>query len=267
MLQYFEIDREETVKFVSSPPAPRQKSYHEIMWVQNGTADFIVDGDIFNVHANAFFIIPRERYHQFLPNEAISGQVIRFSEDFLDDFPRLLFSKFSHVSEVKIEGETAHTFELLFQLFKQEYSEKQDTPHVMMNLLKTIIYKLDAIKRKQFPGCSEQESSIDLFDQFQLLLDQHITEHKKVSFYAELLHITPRKLGDTIKLILNNTTENIILQRLLIEAKRQLKYTNKTVTQVAYDLGFQDNSYFTKFFKKMTNMTPKQYRSINLIAK
>lgn len=260
VIQYFEIDTKTTQEFISSPPAPRQKNYHEIMWVQDGEADFVIDGDVFNVSSPSFFIIQKDRYHQFLPNKAIVGQVIRFSEDFLDEFPRLLFSKFSHISEVKINGKDELYFEKLFDLFKTEYNESEHSLKVINNLLKTIIYKLDNIRRQQFSK-PEDLLSIDLFDQFQVLLDEFVTKERAVKFYADKLNVTSRKLGNTIKSLFHTTTENIILQRLLIEAKRQLAYSDKNIAQIAYDLNFKDNSYFTKFFRKQSFITPKQYRS------
>ena len=259
MLHYFKISKKGIEELIQKPLAPRQRAYHEIMWVQKGGANFLIDGDRFSVQANAFFIFPKDRIHQFLPNQVIEGQVIRFSEDLLDDFPRLLFSKFNHISEIKITDSDNKSLEHLFQSFELEY-ELHTKSTTIINLLKTIICKLDDIKQKQFPCQKTYHYSIDSFDRFQLLLDKHILEHKKVGFYAEKLHVTPRKLGETIKSILNKTTTEVISNRLLIECKRRLLYSNDNITEIAYELGFEDNSYFTKFFKKMTNMTPKEYR-------
>lgn len=267
MLQYFKIDKQEVKALVKRPLSPRQRAYHEIMWVQHGTVNFIIDGDKFNVQANAFFIFPKDRIHQFLPKQVIEGQVIRFSEDLLDDFPRLLFSKFNHISEIKVGEPDNKSLELLFEVFSEEYKLYKEKSAMIISLLKVIIIKLNHIKQKQFPCQKTYPYSIDTFDQFQLLLDKHITEHKKVSFYAEKLNITPRKLGETIKSILNKSTNEIISDRLLIECKRQLLYSNNNITKIAYDLGFEDNSYFTKFFKKLTDLTPKEYRSKSNIAR
>jgi len=260
MLQYFKINKEELKKLIANPTAPRQRPYHEIMWIQKGAANFLIDGDRFSVQANAFFIFPKDRIHQFLPKQVIEGQVIRFSEDLLNDFPRLLFSKFNHISEIKISNSDNKSLELLFKLFELEFNLHSDFYLVTIIILKTIIYKLDDIKQKQFPCQKTYHYSTDTFDRFQSLLDKHVLEHKKVNFYAEKLHITPRKLGETLKSILNKTTTEVISNRLLIECKRQLIYSKNSITEIAYELGFEDNSYFTKFFKKLTNMTPKEYR-------
>ena len=265
MLHYFNINPQELKQLIAQPLPPRQRAYHEIMWVQKGVATFNVDGDTFNIEGNAFFILPKDRMHQFLPQELVQGHVIRFSEDVLVDFPRLLFSKFNHISEITITDRDVKNLELLFQLFAEEYRTHDENTAVITGLLKVIIVKLDEIKQAQFPCQKTYRYSIDTFDKFQLLLDTYVLQHKKVGFYAEKLHITPRKLGETIKSILNKSTSEIISERLLIECKRQLLYSTNSISEIAYDLGFEDNSYFTKFFKKQTAITPKEFRS-NLLS-
>lgn len=260
MIQHFHINTAEIKKMVARPLPKRQRSYHEILWLTNGMADFIIDGDRFKVEADAFFIFPKDRIHQFLPNENVEGQVIRFCEDTLDNFPRLLFSKFNHISEVKIDETEHHQFQLFFQLFSTELKNHSDKSPIVVNLLKSIIYKLHDIKQQQLPCKKTPLFDVDVFDRLQILMDQHITEHRPISFYADKLNITPRKLGETIKSVMQKSTTYVMAERLLTEAKRKLAYSDATITEIAYDLGFEDNSYFTKFFKKQAGMTPKVFR-------
>lgn len=267
MIQYFEIDKQATEEFVQIPPSPRQSRFHEIMWVQKGNVHFMVDGDIYEVQSNSFFILPKNRFHRFLPQEGINGQVIRFSEEYLDDFPRLLFSNFHNLSEVKLNTQDVHIFEMMFKLIQIEYQSDSPNKMVLMNLIKAIIYKLDQIKRNEFCPINRIANQFNIVDDFQNLLDKNIIDNRSIHFYADQLNITSRKLGSIIKSIFNTTTENIIAQRLLIEAKRQLVYSDKNIAQIAYDLNFQDNSYFTKYFKKQTQLTPKQYRYTQQLVK
>ncbi|WP_196894385.1 AraC family transcriptional regulator [Aureivirga marina] len=263
MLQYFKINNKEIQDLVIKPFAPRQRNYHEIMWIQEGAAKFIIDGEISYIESNSFFVLPKGRLHQFLPNKLVEGQVIRFTEDLLDCFPRLLFSKFNSISHVKISMEDNQSLDFLYKAFTIEYQEQNEFSPIITNLLKTIIHKLNDIKQSQFPNNTILLENIDLFDQFQHLMDKHITEHKLTDFYASKLNITSRKLNSIVKSILNKSTINTISERLLIEAKRSLIYTDKNISNIAYSLGFEDNSYFTKFFKKHTELTPKQFRKLN----
>lgn len=259
--QYFKMNTEEINQLINQPIEHRRKEYHEMMWLTAGSADFIIDGDQFTIKASAFFIFPKGRIHQFLPNQFVEGHVIRFSEDIIDQLPRLLFSRFNRISEVKISTEHANIFNAIFQIFNQEFKTKKILSPFHIHLIKSLIYKLQAIKEEQFP-CSIQEirTEIEVFDRFQILMDEHIKAHYPVKFYAEKLGITPRKLNEIVNSVMNKNTITVLNERLCIEAKKELYYSKCTIAQVAYLLGFEDNSYFTRFFKKYTGMLPKEFR-------
>lgn len=259
--QYFKINTKEINQLVKQPLEHRRKDYHEVMWLTSGAADFIIDGDKMRVEASAFFIFPKGRIHQFLPNQFVEGHVIRFSEDIINDIPRLLFSRFNRISEVKISQVNQDIFNALFQIFNQEYAIYQQVNSFYIHLIKSIIYKLQSIKEEQFP-CVIQDKGIDIeiFDKFQMLMDKHILDHFSVHFYAEQLGVTTRKLNVIVHSIMNKTTLALINERLCIEAKKELYYSNDSITQIAYKLGFEDNSYFTRFFKRHTGKSPKIFR-------
>ncbi|WP_196888762.1 helix-turn-helix domain-containing protein [Aureivirga sp. CE67] len=266
MLQYFKINNQEIQEVSEKPKPPRQRDYHEIMWIQEGAAKFIVDGDLYHIEANSVFVFPKGRVHQFMPNKKVEGHVIRFTEDFLDNFPRLLFSKFHTISHVKISDKENDIVEHLFKAFQLEYLNHSKNSLVIIHLLKTIIEKINHIKQLQLPKNSILCQNLDIFDQFQILLDENILKEQSPKFYAEKLNLTPRKLNEILKQFLNKSTMTSISERLLIEAKREILYTDKNISNIAYSLGFEDNSYFTKFFKKHTNTTPKEYRKQNAFS-
>lgn len=266
--QYFKINTEEINHLVNKPIEHRRKAYHEIMWLTAGSADFIIDGDQFRVEASAFFIFPKGRIHQFLPNQFVEGHVIRFSEDIITDLPRLLFSRFNRISEVKISKTNQDIFNALFQIFNQEFKTEQPISPFQTHLIKSIIYKLQAIKEDQFPYClQEGRREIEIFDRFQILMDKYILDHCPIKFYAEQLGVSSRKLNETVGSIMNKTTLALLNERLCIEAKKELYYSGDSISQIAYKLGFEDNSYFTRFFKRHTGISPKKFRSITPIVK
>ena len=262
MIQYFKIDTNEIKKMSINPVPPRQKEYHEVMWVQKGNASFIIDGDKFLLNPNSFFIIPKSRIHQFIPSPNVEGQVIRFTEDELLNFPRLLFSKFNKISEISISFFDIKQFGLLFDGIKLEWDNLQRNNSFLVGLFSLVIQRINQIKINQLISNKDHIQQLDILDKFQILLDEYIHEEKVVDFYAHKLNISPRKLNQVIKSLLNDTATNIISQRLIIEAKRKLVYSGDAIYEIAYSLGFKDNSHFTKFFKKYSNYTPREYRNI-----
>ena len=264
MIQYFPIDTKEIKKMSVNPVQPRQKQYHEIMWIQKGSSSFIIDSERFKLTASAFFIIPKSRIHQFLPNQNVEGQVIRFTEDELKNFPRLLFSKFNRISEVKINDFEIKQFELLFKTVQLEWDSSNRSISFLTNLISLIIQRIDSIKQNQFSSRKHYVENLGVLDKFQVLMDEFILEEKAVAFYADKLNLTSRKLNDILKSLFNKSASNFINERIMVEAKRNLIYSDDTIHQIAYGLGFKDNSHFTKFFKNHSDLTPKEFRNISI---
>ncbi|BDD04283.1 helix-turn-helix domain-containing protein [Aureibacter tunicatorum] len=256
MIQYFKIDTDAIQKMSVQPVAPRQRAYYELMWVQKGNANFIIDTDKFSVASNAFFAISKDRFHQFLPDAHVEGQVIRFTEEMIDEFPKCLFSKFNNLAEIKVGGNDNEAFEMLFSLFSAEVAKKKGNMKVILLYLKAILYKLEGLKSV------EKDSSLfmDQFDRFQMLIDQHLHTNHDVAFYADALNVSMKKLTQITKSVIAETPSSVISKRLIIEAKKLLAYSDESISSIAYDLGFDDNSYFSKFFKKKTKMLPKEFR-------
>jgi AraC family transcriptional regulator, transcriptional activator of pobA len=93
------------------------------------------------------------------------------------------------------------------------------------------------------------------------LIEEHYQQHKPVSFYAEALDITPKHLNSLCRQYLHTTVADMQNARLLLESKRLLYFSSLSVKEIAYQLGFEDDSYFVRFFRRMTGTTPLQFRA------
>lgn len=102
--------------------------------------------------------------------------------------------------------------------------------------------------------------SQEILEEFLALLEQHGAEHKKVSEYAEMLSLSTYQLNAITKANLGKTCSDLINEHMLLEAKRYLLATSGQVKEIAYQLGFDDISYFIRFFKKHTGLTPEAFR-------
>ena len=92
--------------------------------------------------------------------------------------------------------------------------------------------------------------------EFGLLLNQHFRTHRSVQHYADLLHVSPNHLNALCRRQLGKTASALIQERVLVEARRLLRHTDATIGQVADALGFEDASYFGRYFRKHTGQTP-----------
>lgn len=98
---------------------------------------------------------------------------------------------------------------------------------------------------------------------FKKLLEKNFKTIRKVSEYAEKLYISPTYLNDTIKEVTGQSASETIQERVVLEIKSELIQTENTVNQIAYQLGYNDTSYFCRFFKKNTGVTPQTFRETN----
>ena len=95
---------------------------------------------------------------------------------------------------------------------------------------------------------------------FKKLLNYNIAKHHSVSFYASELNVTPNHLNKSVRLTVNKSASALIDELIILEAKVLMQKSNMTVQEVALETGFEDMSYFGRFFKKHTGYTPLEYR-------
>ncbi|MBE6312554.1 MAG: helix-turn-helix domain-containing protein [Bacteroidales bacterium] len=134
---------------------------------------------------------------------------------------------------------------------------------MMVTLLVEVrnIYKDLSIKNNISPNDVRYTRSVQITKDFFNLLMQHFTIHRDIRFYAEKMCISPKHLSSSLKKTTGQTCNKFIGNIVVMEAKQQLLSTNKTVQQIAFDLSFPNASFFGKFFKKNTGISPNAFRS------
>ena len=105
------------------------------------------------------------------------------------------------------------------------------------------------------PGINEKR-----IYQFLMLLENHYTTEKNVGFYADKLHISAKRLNQILKQKLDKTINQMLQERLLAEAKHLLFVGKANIQEISFSLGFEDPSYFSRFFRKMTKVSPEQFK-------
>ncbi len=109
-------------------------------------------------------------------------------------------------------------------------------------------------------------TSLDVVNRFRVLLQQNYKKEKKVTYYADLLHVTPRKLSEMTESVLGKSAKELIKDKIITESIRLLKHSKHTISEITYELGFNDEGNFSTFIKKNTQMTPKELREKNTLT-
>ena len=168
---------------------------------------------------------------------------------------------------ISIPESEIHRFEMLYQIFTEEFKNQDKVQGEMLQLLlKRLIIKCTRLAKAQLNLERFNDSQIDIVRKFNLLVDFYYKDKKQVADYAELLNKSPKTLSNLFNAFGIKTPQQIIHERVALEAKRLLTYTNKSCKEIAFELGFEDPAHFSKFFKKVQNQTPLAYKSTFITA-
>ncbi|NQY22060.1 MAG: helix-turn-helix domain-containing protein [Campylobacteraceae bacterium] len=153
---------------------------------------------------------------------------------------------------------TKNNLMLLVEMIKEEYINNDDyllISHLFSSFLKYIIKS-----KTRIANISNMDKRVNLL---KLLIDKNYKKENSASFYAKEFEITTKRLNEIIKSNINKTVSDLINQRLIIEAKRELLFSQESIKYIAEELGFFDASYFSRFFKKYAKISPKEFRFEN----
>ena len=127
-------------------------------------------------------------------------------------------------------------------------------------MLVSVLYNCKSIYERFKTTESHLSRGQVLAQQFQQLVDKLYIDSKNVSDYAEQLNVTPNYLTTTVKQITGKTAKDIIQERLFLESKTILSFTDLDIAEIAYQLNFSEPTHFTRFFKKYSGTTPNKFR-------
>ena len=162
---------------------------------------------------------------------------------------------------ITIPPDQKKRFELLFEIFVEEFSTPDKIQGDMLQmLLKRLIIMSTRLAKEQLIVKQLDNEQIEVIRKFNFLVDMHYKSKRKVSDYAEMLFKSPKTLSNLFSIYNQKSPQQIILDRLALEAKRLIHFTDRQNQEIAFDLGFNDPAHFSRFFKKMTGKTPPEYR-------
>lgn len=151
--------------------------------------------------------------------------------------------------------------ETLHTLLWQTVHDKDMSPQVVLKLVSTVLTYVDhlySLSEKQHTAMHNHEE--DIFDRFIALLNQYGHREHKLEFYADKIYLSPRYLGSIVKKISGYTVKEWIDKAIIMEAKVMLKHTDLPVNKVADELNFDNYSFFSRYFRRLTGLSPQQYR-------
>jgi AraC-like DNA-binding protein len=239
--------------------------FYLITLFTKGSGKHTIDFKTYNVSRGSIFFLSPSEIHSWTLSEDTDGYVLFFNASFyvMDALSQQLFllpffkSK-DKTRQLLLNEQELSKIEPVFTSIIQEAENAQVFRHsILRAYLDVLLFKLADLRAS---SNNERIQPVSLVPELQALIESNFMQHWQVSQYAEKLNTTPQQLNNITKNYLNKTVAEIIQERMMAEAKRLLVYTSLTVSEIAYQLNFSDNSYFNRFFKKAENSTPEQFR-------
>lgn len=236
-------------------------------------ARFSVDGIGYSTEAirSVLFLSPYQKLSEIETSEA---SFLQFHGDFYCiEYHKeevacngLLFNNIFTKPYVQLSQDRFLEIETILKKIEQEWNEAKPFTEA---IIKTYIQLILALCSQEKAQVAVVATSRDMMPQFQNLLDQYFLHERSPSFYADILAISPSALSKKTKKVFGKTPTELIQERVILEAKKQLHLTQKSVKEIAQELHFQDEYYFSRYFKKYVGHSPSQFRKevgISIVA-
>ncbi|MBN1597080.1 MAG: helix-turn-helix domain-containing protein [Bacteroidales bacterium] len=249
---------------------PHRHDFYEILYLSKGSGFHIIDNNKYEIKPPCVFFMSPGQAHRLELSNDIEGYIFLFTAGFylvnqtkkgrLLEFP-FFFSVDRTNPPLALESTKDEMF--LLELFKRGCSEIEKgngcSEDMIRSLLELILLTCDQL----YPEDRDiimQDRGYFLVKRFLLLIEENYQKNLRVNDYANMLAVTPNHLTQMVKQITGKTSVELLQEKYIVEIKRLLLHSGMTVSEIAGVMNFEDQSYFTKYFKKYAGITPTLYR-------
>jgi len=240
---------------------PHRHDHYTCFFIEEGALHHCIDRKDVEVRGPGLLVSYPGQMHHVTGVEEFDGWLMAFDPKFIhEQASAAIAESFSDVIVLSFDAEQLAWFSSLFELISQEV--KQGEAAVTGYLINAFFLKTAALfqLQEQERSLAYSSRSIELVKTFRRLVRERFKELKKPSEYAEIMSISVSYLNDTIKLVTGFSATNFIQQEIFREAQRLLCYTNKSIKEIAFNLGYEDYKYFIRLFSKSVGVSPSNFR-------
>ncbi|MDH3386631.1 MAG: helix-turn-helix domain-containing protein [Gammaproteobacteria bacterium] len=247
----------------------RHDNLYQLLIVEEGQVNVQIREMRSQETGQSILSIPPKEVHGFIHNPGIRGYIVTIVDSFLhglfSDAERQKFSLIFNeplIVNFDPDSKSSWDFEILIRQIVREYrSQREGQACVLGAYLKILFVSMARASDFKSLNPKQNDPRIKYFEDFQALLEQHYMEHYSVNQYAEKLGMTTGRLNRMCQRYAGQNAMQIIHGHLISEAKRKLIYVDSSMNEIAYDLGFKDPAYFSRFFSKHCGEPPGKYRA------
>jgi AraC family transcriptional regulator, transcriptional activator of pobA len=249
----------------------QRNNYYSLIWITEGNG--IVKTDFSEYHFGPNHLFSFSPYQPFMfSSDHVRGIAIYFHSDFFCIHKHqtevtcngVLFNNIYEAPFFIVDDSLQNTLETLIEQIKSELLNPGLAQYeLLISLMKIFLISASRLKAQQQPLLIPSDVGAKepiVLQNLKEAIEKDFKFKHAPNDYAVLLNISPNALAKITKRHFNKTLSNLITERIVIEAKRELYLTNKSIKEVAYELGYDDEYYFSRFFKKNVKISPQLYR-------
>jgi AraC-like DNA-binding protein len=250
----------------------QRNNYFSLIWVTEGSGKVKADFAEYDFDTNSLFAFAPYQPYMFSEAQPIKGIAIYFHPEFFCIHKHdkevacngVLYNNVYQPPFVKIDKNAAATLKMLTGQIEIEMQNPALAQYeLLVSYLKIFLITASRLKTQQQPeaAASVQDSKEPfILQKLKDAIEENFKTKHSPAAYAEMLYISPKALAKITKTHFHKTLSSLINERIIIEAKRELYMTDKTIKEIAWELGYEDEYYFSRFFKVNTDVSPQSYR-------
>ena len=263
-LKHF-IDHHQDIKF------PHRHSFYQVLFITEGEGSHIIDFETHIVKKGMIYFLAPSQVHEWLFSKNTNGILINFNENlfssflanshYVNDFP--FFTANGMHSAIDLSDDAS--LKQIEQVLVNIQSEFASCDECKLDLIKVMLLQVFILVNRKTVYTQNQSANKNnylVLRNFEKLIEQNFKTLRMPKDYAKLLFVTPNHLNALCNQLTGKSAGDIIRNRVLLEAKRLLVNSNQNINEIAWQLSFEDNSYFSKFFKKYESITPDEFRKL-----
>lgn len=258
-------DIDEATRFSNNNHA-HSHGYEELIIGVEREAEHFIDYKTQRMSAPFISFVTSGKIHKVMPL-AVNGKCtvwgLKFKSEFIPQTTFQLYSYYHENANIQVQrGTCFKRIVTIVEMMAEEMKREVVDFAVVRQLLSALLTMIESERKKSEPhSAAIQHTQSTTFKKFLILLEKHFHEHEGVEFYAERLFMTGRNLNFICHNILQRSVLEIIELRKLIEAKNLLINSEKSISEIGFEVGYQEKTHFANVFKKKPGQTPSEFRS------
>jgi AraC-like DNA-binding protein len=245
-------------------------NHFSMLLVSGGKGNVVRDQAAYGFKSDCLLCFAIYQPFMVKPDSELEGVLINFHPSFFCLFKHrnevscngILFNNLYDTPVVDLSPDEMRCLSVIADQMKREMQNRQEPDHdVLLSYLKIFLINATRVKMEQRPDGSVEAGQLpSTLENLKNAIETNFKTLRTPGDYGKLLHISVKALNKASKTHFNKTLPSLIAERLIIEAKRELYLTSKPVRQVAFELGYDDEFYFSRFFKKNVGVSPQIFR-------